>query len=63
MGVVREQGPGVDKGACGLRHPTEASHERLAVRVILRDRAPLDAANNDMMEGAGGIQASLARHV
>ena len=62
MGVVGHQRPGVQSGA-RLEDPLRQSiEEQLAISLRTEDPPPLDTANNDVMKGAGEIEARSARY-
>jgi len=62
VGVIREQGPGVHREGARVRERREPAEEGLAVRVVGKDHAPFQAAHHHVVEGSGGVEASLARH-
>ena len=60
MGVVWQEGPGVDREAGRRPQRRQAATDVRAVGVI-RDEAPaLDPAHHHMVEHARGIEAGLA---
>jgi len=62
MGVVREEGPGVDGEGALRRQAGQAGDEVVAVRVVSEDRAALQAPHHDMVEDSRGIKTRLTRH-
>ncbi len=62
VGVVREEGPGVDAEDLGLRQGGEARDEVGPAPVVAEEGPPLDPPHHDMVEGVRRIQAGLAGH-
>jgi len=62
MGVVREEGPGVDGSGALLRQPGEAGDEGRAVRVIPDDDALLHPSHHGVVQGVGRVEATFAGH-
>jgi hypothetical protein len=60
--MIREQSPGVHPEGARGREGREPAEEILAVRVVGKDHAPFQASHHHVVEGSGGIEASLARH-
>jgi len=56
MGVVGHEGPGVEGGARGDDQRAEAIEEPLAVLSRSEEAAALDAADNDVVQGARRIE-------
>ena len=62
VGVVGEEGPGVE-GRPGCRGDVpQAPEERRAVFGIRDDRPPLDPPEDDVVQRAGGIEPCLSGH-
>ena len=62
VGVIREEGPGVDSEGLRLGQGREAPDEVPPVGVVAKDRPPFDPAHHDVVEDARGIEARLAGH-
>jgi hypothetical protein len=62
VGVVGEEGPGAAGPGALLRPAGEAGDAVRAIRVVLEDGPPLEAAHPDMVQGVRGIEAGLAGH-
>jgi hypothetical protein len=60
MRVIAEESPGV-AGCVGVRkdfaHPFDKA---IPVDIVTEDQAPLDTADDDMMENAFGVQTGMA---
>ena len=62
VGVIREERPGVHRGSRGLDQRREPGDERLAVRIIADDAAPVQPTDHHVVERPGGIEAGVTRH-
>jgi hypothetical protein len=62
MGVIRKEGPRVDGEAALRRYRREPGDEVGAVRIVVEDGPPLEAAHHHMVKDPGGIEARLAWH-
>ena len=62
VGVIRQDGPGVDGYGPALYYAREAAEEVGPIGIVPEDGRPLDAPHHDMVQGAGGIQPRSARH-
>jgi hypothetical protein len=62
VNMIREQRPAVDARLCVRRRISEAHHEGLTILVITNNEASLYPAHDDVMEGAGRIQARTSGH-
>ncbi len=62
MGMGGQQRPGINRGLERERELTEPVDKVTAIVDIVHDLPSLDAAEDDMMEGARGIQAGGAGH-
>ena len=62
MGVIREQGPGIDGEPTLLRQGGEPRDEVGAVRIAAEDYLAVEAPHHHMVEDSGGIEARAAWH-
>ncbi len=62
MEVVVEQDPGVESNGLRLLEPAQAAHEVVPVLVIPEEDLPVQPAPHHVVEDAGGIETSGARH-
>jgi len=62
MGMVREQGPGVNRPRPHLGQGGQADDEVGAVLAIPEDGAALEAPHHHVVEGPGGVEPGLAWH-
>ncbi|HWR72417.1 MAG TPA: hypothetical protein VN604_04570 [Nitrospirota bacterium] len=62
MDVIAHQNPGVD-GALSLAYiQTKSLKEKASVLIVFEYGGFVDAPHHDMVQGAGYIEAGLARH-
>ena len=62
MGVVREDGSGIDGPRALLRPGGEAGDEVRAIRVVAEEDGPFISPHHDVVEGPRGIETGLAGH-
>jgi hypothetical protein len=62
MGMVGQEGPGIEGGPRGRRHVSQARYERLTILPVRHDLPSLHAAEDDVVQGPGGIETGLAGH-
>jgi len=62
VGVIREEGPGVDGQGAGGRERRQPGEEIRPVGVVPKDRPPFDPTHHHVVEDARGIEARLAGH-
>jgi hypothetical protein len=63
MKVIGHQRPGETGGLALAKDTAQALQEIIPVSVVTEDLAPLDASNDDVMQGTGCVQSGFARHV
>jgi hypothetical protein len=62
VGVVREEGPGVERRPGGRGEVAQSRHERLAVLFIGHDLPAFQPPEDDVVHRAGGIEPRLSGH-
>jgi len=62
VGVVGQEGPGVDGEGARFREGGEAGDEIRAVGIIPEEGAALDPPHHHVVESLWGVESGLARH-
>jgi hypothetical protein len=62
VGVIGEQGPGVDGPGPGLGERRHTADKVVPVGVVAEEGRPLDPPHHHVVEDSRGIEAGLARH-
>ena len=62
VGVVREEGPGVERRPGGRGEVAQSRHERLAVLCIGHDLPAFQPPEDHVVHRAGGIEPRLSGH-
>jgi hypothetical protein len=62
VGMVGQQGPGVEGRPGGRGHRAQARHKGLAVLLIGHDPPPLHPAEDDVVQGPRNVESRLPGH-
>ena len=62
MGVVREQGEGIAGGLLFGEYLAGPVDKAIPVDAVVKDRAPCDASDHQMVHRAWGVYAGMSRH-
>jgi hypothetical protein len=62
MGMIRYKRPDIATGAGFGKERSQSSKKGTPVIVVTKDRSPLYAPDDDVMEHAGRIKTCLSRH-
>ena len=62
VGVIRQEGPGVDGHVVRLRQAGQAAYKVLSVQIIPKNSTAFDAPHHYMMQGTGRVQAGAPWH-
>ena len=62
MKMVGYQGPSVADGLSLFNNSAQPVEKIVPIMIVGKDVAPLDTANDDVMQSAGGVSAGLAGH-
>jgi hypothetical protein len=62
MGVVTEKRPRVTGSVCLVQYLPHPLDKTVLIDLITEDQSPLDAADDDVVEDAGGVETSMTGH-